>query len=295
MVEEAIGSEPQCFSFHVPCSAKLSPSTHRPDCIITPICSRKAAFVPPDNRPTGDIDLHGPPWQVSNLAKLLQAIRILPFHIKQETSMEIPVSTLLGFSRIRLAVIGIPLCVTGIGLIFYLKPSFGSTIRGLSVLTATIQALGALAVVLFFVALREYLKYKESLLRIPRTTVDKNHLLNEARKIGENCFVDTAPNPEHIDEWLDNARQILEGCLMDLMDAHPVSSRDLPDILKATQDGFMTLLESANKNREKTDFSLSNEEILALVPRVFKPIPNNQAIRKRLEETRKTEKQATFG
>lgn len=209
--------------------------------------------------------------------------------------MEIPVSTLLGFSRIRLAVIGIPLCVTGIGLIFYLKPSFGSTIRGLSVLTATIQALGALAVVLFFVALREYLKYKESLLRIPRTTVDKNHLLNEARKIGENCFVDTAPNPEHIDEWLDNARQILEGCLMDLMDAHPVSSRDLPDILKATQDGFMTLLESANKNREKTDFSLSNEEILALVPRVFKPIPNNQAIRKRLEETRKTEKQATFG
>uniref|UniRef100_A0A7C3QWP0 Uncharacterized protein n=1 Tax=Leptospirillum ferriphilum TaxID=178606 RepID=A0A7C3QWP0_9BACT len=209
--------------------------------------------------------------------------------------MKIPVSTLLGFSWFRLAVIGIPLCVTGIGLIFYLKPSSGSTIRGLSVLTATIQALGALAVVLFFVALREYLKYKESLVRIPRTTLDKNHLLNEARKIGENCFVDTAPNPEHVDEWLDNARQILEGCLMDLLDAHPVSSRDLPGILKATEEGFMALLESANRNREKTDFSLSNEEILALVPRVFKPIPDNQAIQNRLEEMRKTEQQATFG
>lgn len=207
--------------------------------------------------------------------------------------MTIPVSTLLGFSRIRLAVIGIPLCVIGIGLIFYLKPSSGSTIRGLSVLTATIQALGALAVVLFFIALREYLKYKESLIRIPRTTLDKNHLLNEARKIGENCFVDTTPNPEHVDEWVDNARQILEGCLMDLLDAHPVSSRDLPDVLKATQEGFISLLESANKNREKTDFALSNEEILALVPRVFKPIPDNQAVRKRLDEIRKTEKQAT--
>lgn len=209
--------------------------------------------------------------------------------------MTIPVSTLLGFSRIRLAVVGIPLCITGIGLIFYLKPSSGSTIRGLSVLTAIIQALGALAVVLFFVALREYLKYKESLIRIPRTSLDKNHLLIEARKIGENCFVDTTPNPEHVDEWVDNARQILEGCLMDLLDAHPVSSRDLPDILKATQEGFMALLESANKNRIKTDFALSNTEILALVPRVFKPIKDNQAIRKRLEEIRQTEKQAASG
>lgn len=209
--------------------------------------------------------------------------------------MTIPVSTLLGFSRIRLAVVGIPLCITGIGLIFYLKPSSGSTIRGLSVLTAIIQALGALAVVLFFIALREYLKYKESLKRIPRTLLDKNHLLIEARKIGENCFVDTTPNPEHLDEWVDNARQILEGCLMDLLDAHPVSSRDLPDILKATQEGFMALLESANKNRIKTDFSLSNTEILALVPRVFKPIRDNQAIRKRMEETRETVKEATSG
>lgn len=209
--------------------------------------------------------------------------------------MTIPVSTLLGFSRIRLAVVGIPLCITGIGLIFYLKPSSGSTIRGLSVLTAIIQALGALAVVLFFVALREYLKYKESLIRIPRTSLDKNHLLIEARKIGENCFVDTTPNPEHVDEWVDNARQILEGCLMDLLDAHPVSSRDLPDILKATQEGFMALIESANKNRIKTDFALSNTEILALVPRVFKPIKDNQAIRKRLEEIRQTEKQAASG
>ena len=207
--------------------------------------------------------------------------------------MTIPLSTLLGFSRIRLALVGIPLCITGIGLIFYLKPSSGSTIRGLSVLTATIQALGALAVVLFFIALREYLKYKESLIRIPRTTLDKNHLLYEARKIGEHCFVDTTPNPEHVDEWVDNARQILEGCLMDLLDAHPVSSRDLPDVLKATQEGFISLLEAANKNREKTDFALSNEEILALVPRVFKPIPDNQAVRKRLDEIRKTEKQAT--
>lgn len=207
--------------------------------------------------------------------------------------MTIPVSTLLGLSRIRLAVVGIPLCITGIGLIFYLKPSSGSTIRGLSVLTAIIQALGALAVVLFFVALREYLKYKESLIRVPRTLLDKNHLLIEARKIGEHCFVDTTPNPEHVDEWVDNARQILEGCLMDFLDAHPVSSRDLPDILKATQEGFMILLDSANKNRIKTDFSLSNKEILALVPKVFKPIKDNQAIRKRLEELRGTEKQAT--
>lgn len=69
--------------------------------------------------------------------------------------------------------IGIPLCLTGITLVFTLKPSFGSSVQGpLAILTVLIQAQGALAIVLFFTALQEYLKRRESLVKTLRSVLD---------------------------------------------------------------------------------------------------------------------------
>ncbi len=197
--------------------------------------------------------------------------------------MEAIVLDLIGRSRIRMAFLGIPLSLFGIGLIFWLKPHSGSTIRGLSLLTAAIQALGAIAVVLFFVGLRDYLEYKESLRKIIRKPLDKPSLLNKAFRIGQTCCVDTSPNPEHIDEWVGNATLYLRGGLLDLLEEHPVTPEVFPDLLSALEKGFQSLLESKNQNRENNDLSLSATEILDLVPRVFRSIGEDPDVRNRLE------------
>ena len=49
---------------------------------------------------------------------------------------------MLANRKVLRAAIGIPLCLLGIILIFGLKPQSGSTITGLAVLTAVVQALG---------------------------------------------------------------------------------------------------------------------------------------------------------
>ena len=197
--------------------------------------------------------------------------------------MAIPFSALISRSRIRMALIGIPLCFSGIALIFWLKPQSGSTIRGLSLLTASIQALGAIAVVLFFTGLREYLSYKESLRKIVRKVIDKKSLLEKSRRIGQTCCVDTSPNPEHIDEWVENARDYLRGSLLDLLDEHPVAPADFSEVLAAVEEGFHSLLESKNRNREMSDLSLHTAEILDLVPRVIRGIGEEPGVRKHLE------------
>lgn len=186
-------------------------------------------------------------------------------------------------SRIRMAFLGIPLSLFGIGLIFWLKPQSGSTIRGLSLLTAAIQALGASAVVLFFVGLRDYLEYKESLRKPIRTTLDKPSLLKKAFRIGQTCCADTSPNPEHLDEWVENATLFLRGSLLDFLEEHPVTPEDFPDLLSALEKGFRSLLEQKNRNREKNDLSLSTTEILDLLPRVFRGIEEDPDIRNQLE------------
>lgn len=197
--------------------------------------------------------------------------------------MERQSSVLIGRSRIRTALIGIPLCVSGIALIFWLKPQAGSTIRGLSLLTAAIQALGALGVVLFFIGLQDYLKYKESLRKITPKFLDKESLLKKARKTGQASCVDTAPNPEHVDEWVENATLFLRGSLLDLLEEYPVPPEDFPEVLSAMEDGFRSLLENQNRHREKNDLSLSSSEIVDLAPRIFRRLGKEEAVQKRLE------------
>ncbi|MCL4461628.1 MAG: hypothetical protein M1297_07975 [Nitrospirae bacterium] len=198
--------------------------------------------------------------------------------------MTIPFSILFSRPRIRTALIAIPLCVSGIALIFWLKPASGSTIRGLSLLTAAIQALGALSIVLFFVALREYRSLMESRRKIHRTAIGKKALLEKARKIGRNCCVDTSPNPEHIEEWIENAGSFFRGSLMDLMDAHPVASADFSEVTAAVEEGFRSLLETQNRNREESSLSLSTPEILGLVPPIFREIEKDHEVQYRLEK-----------
>lgn len=186
--------------------------------------------------------------------------------------------------KVRRAMIGIPLCLTGITLIFTFKPSFGSSVQGLAILTVLIQAQGALAIVLFFTALHEYLKYRESLLKAPRSVLDDKRLLDEAWKLGRRSFIDTEPNPEHQAEWVENARMILKGSLEDLLDAHPVSPALLPEILKQTESGLNALLRADHQNREKSAFSLSVEEILFLVPQIFEGFEKDPELSRRLDQ-----------
>ncbi|MHB1287603.1 MAG: hypothetical protein ACYCYP_13825 [Leptospirales bacterium] len=186
--------------------------------------------------------------------------------------------------KVRRAMIGIPLSLIGITLIFTLKPSFGRSVQGLAILTVLIQAQGALAIVLFFTGLQEYLKYRESLVKTLRSVIDDNGLLEEAWKLGRMSLIDTEPNPEHQAEWVENARMILRGSLEDLLDAHPVSPPLLPQLLKQAESGLNALLRIDHKNRERSAFSLSVEEILSLVPQIFEGLEKDPEISKRLEQ-----------
>ncbi|MHB1604780.1 MAG: hypothetical protein ACYCTV_00075 [Leptospirales bacterium] len=186
--------------------------------------------------------------------------------------------------KVRRATIGIPLCVTGIALIFVLKPAAGSSVQGLAILTVLIQAQGALAIVLFFTGLQEYLKYRESLIKISRSVLDDKSLLDEAWKLGRRSFIDTEPNPEHQKEWVENARMILKGSLEDLLDAHPVSPPLFRKILEQSESGLNALLQISHQNHEKSAFSLSIEEILDLVPGIFVDLEKDPEISKRLSQ-----------
>lgn len=184
---------------------------------------------------------------------------------------------------VRLAVILIPLCLSGIFLIFYLKPSLGLSISGLAVLTASIQAMAALSVVLFFMALRQYLKFKESQKVVSRTVVSESVLLQEAFHIGRYPYVDTSPNPEHQEEWVENVRMAIGGRLMDLLDSHPVPPEKLTIVLEEIKKGFRELLKVHYVEEEGRLSTLSLDEIYALIPPIFEKLSQDPQVLKRLK------------
>ena len=177
--------------------------------------------------------------------------------------------TVLGLKWVRLAASIIPLCLTGIFLIFYLKPSMGHNISGLAVLTASIQAMAALSIVLFFIAVRQYLKFREDRKIVPRTLVPESVLLQEAFRIGRYPYVDTQPNPEHREDWVENVRMAIGGRLMDLLDSHPVLPKELPLVLAKMEEGFRVLLKAHERKQSHVCSPLALRFIKMAVPRRF--------------------------
>lgn len=199
--------------------------------------------------------------------------------------------TVLKLKWVRLAIILIPLCLSGIFLIFYLKPSLGLSISGLAVLTASIQAMAALSIVLFFMAIRQYLKFKESQKVVPRTVVSESVLLQEAFHIGRYPYVDTSPNPEHQEEWVENVRMAIGGRLMDLLDSHPVPPEKLTVVLEEIKKGFRELLKAHYVEEEGRLSTLSLDEIYALIPSIFEKLSQDPLVLKRLKVNLSKEKQ----
>lgn len=197
--------------------------------------------------------------------------------------------TVLGLKWVRLAASIIPLCLTGIFLIFYLKPSMGHNISGLAVLTASIQAMAALSIVLFFMAVRQYLKFREDRKIVPRTLVPESVLLQEAFRIGRYPYVDTQPNPEHREDWVENVRMAIGGRLMDLLDSHPVLPKELPLVLAKMEEGFRVLLKAHYIEEQGRLSSLSLDEIYALLPLIFEKLSRDPMVLKRLQANSEVE------
>lgn len=195
--------------------------------------------------------------------------------------------------KVRLALVGIPLCLLGIFLIFYLKPKSGESVQGLAVLTAVVQAFGAIGIVLFFTALLEYLKFRSSGITVDRTPLDEGKLLQQARSIGARACIDTCPHPEHKDEWVETVTTILGGGIRDLLERHPVVPEQYPGIVREVGAGMTELLR--RQNGERVSFSLSPEEVISLVPRVLDRLSADPDLRKSLETTENNGKQTVIG
>lgn len=176
----------------------------------------------------------------------------------------------LSLPRVRLALVGIPLCVLGIFLIFYLKPTSGDSVRGLAILTAVLQAFGAAGIVLFFTALLEYLKDQASHVKIERRKVPEKELLLEAHRIGAMACIDTCPHPEHKEEWVETVSSILNGSLQDLLEHYYVSQNQIPKIIREIGIGTTELLQ--RQHEERASYSLSAEDVIALLPQVLERI-----------------------
>ena len=179
---------------------------------------------------------------------------------------------ILGLKWVRLAAGIVPLCLTGIFLIFYLKPSLGHTISGLAV--------------------RQYLKFREDQKVIPRTVVSESVLLQEAFRIGRYPYVDTQPNPEHREEWAGNVRMAIGGRLMDLLDSHPVLPHELPLVLAKIEEGFRILLKAHYIEEEGRLSTLSLDEIYGLFPLIFEPLSRDPLVVKRLQTPAKGEEKS---
>ncbi|MHB1286040.1 MAG: hypothetical protein ACYCYP_05665 [Leptospirales bacterium] len=188
----------------------------------------------------------------------------------------------LSLPKVRLAIIGIPLCIFGIFLIFYLKPTSGGSVQGLAILTAVIQAFGAIGIVLFFTALLEYLKARSSSKMIKRTHLNEGELLKQAHYLGERSCIDTCPHPEHKDEWVETVAQILGGSLQDLFESHPVRPDQYPKIIKEVGAGVTDLLR--RQNQDRVSFSLSPDEVIALIPRVTDRLSGDSELIELLEK-----------
>ena len=116
---------------------------------------------------------------------------------------------MLANRKVLRAAIGIPLCLLGIILIFGLKPQSGSTITGLAVLTAVVQALGAIGILLFYSALSD-VPSRKSARKIMVEILEKGPLMEAARLLGRHALIDTRPNPEHSSEWIENTTGIVD-------------------------------------------------------------------------------------
>lgn len=203
--------------------------------------------------------------------------------MSEQNEQKVDWQAVLRLKWVRLAVGIIPLCLTGIFLIFYLKPRLGFGISGLAVLTASIQAMGALSLVMLFMAVRQYLKYREDQKVIVRTVVPESVLFQEAFRIGRYPYVDTQPNPEHRGEWAENVRMAIGGRLMDLLDAHPVLPQELPLVLAKIEEGFRVLLKAHYIEEEGRLSTLSLQEIYDLLPLIFEPLSRDPLVLKRLQ------------
>ncbi|MHB1927796.1 MAG: hypothetical protein ACYCRD_11145 [Leptospirillum sp.] len=190
--------------------------------------------------------------------------------------------SILHLRWVRVAFVVIPLCMMGISLIFYLKPRMGRGISGLAVLTASIQAMAALSVVLFFTALRQYLKYKEARRVVAKSILSEEDLLKGAFRLGRFSSVDTAPNPEHQPDWSENVRMAITADLLDFLEEHPIQANLLVPILDQCEKGLKELLSSDRKGKED-EFSLPLDGILKLVGPIFRDMRRDPEILKLLQ------------
>lgn len=193
-------------------------------------------------------------------------------------------SPLWANKKVLRAAVGVPLCLLGIVLVFALKPASGATIGGLALLTAFVQALGALGLVLFYSALSDVIRIRSIRGNIAVETLEESALLAAARRLGRHALIDTRPHPEHLEEWIENSTAIVGSSLSDFMEKHRVFPAQFPLVLSEVEEGIRELIGS--QNAEDIGFALSRKELLGLVPKISEKLARDPDLEKILEEER---------
>ncbi len=190
--------------------------------------------------------------------------------MNESSSVDSGYPSLLTLPTVRQAIIICPLCILAIIGIYWAKPTEGNTVFGLAFLTGIVQAFAALFLVMAVRAAKSIREEMDSRHTIRKVQVSDSQLMEEAFRLGRYAAIDTKPNPEHVPEWAEYVRIILEGTLHQIESTRVIRPDQREAVIREFQRGVETLV-ACQSNGDNT-FALTNTAICQMVGRIFQEI-----------------------
>lgn len=178
--------------------------------------------------------------------------------------------SLMTLPHVRQAEVVCPLCIFGIALIFWAKPSSGATVTGLAFWTVTMQALSAVFLVLAFRAAKSISDVLAERKIIQKISLPEKDLLDKAFRTGRYAPIDTRPHPEHLSDWLEHNEIILRSIIVSFEEHYIISPEIRGEVYESFHKGLSELIFSQPDGGNA--FAVSKNEVKIMIDQIFPAI-----------------------
>lgn len=204
-----------------------------------------------ENNPTDDCH----PWKSkeSNMNTRRDSLTIHP--------------TIRTLPKVRQAAIVCPFCILGIALIFWAKPSSGSTVTGLALWTVIMQGFSAIFLVLVFRAAKSVSDTIEEQKIIEKIALPEKELLEKVYRTGRYAPIDTKPHPEHIPEWMEHNKGILQSIIATFEKCHAIPTGCREKIRESFHRGLSELITSQPDGGNS--FAVPRQEVKKMIDQLM--------------------------
>jgi len=190
--------------------------------------------------------------------------------MKTQTESASTYQPIITLPAVKQATLICPVCLLGIALIFWIKPSSGATVTGLAFWTVIMQAFSALLLVLVFRAAKSIGDFLDRRKSVQKILLPDKDLLEKAFRAGRYAPIDTRPHPEHLTDWQEHNKLVLQSLVASFEEHHIISPLLRGKVLESFHKGLSQLISSQPDGGNS--FAVGKSEVQKMLDQVFPKI-----------------------